>query len=424
MFECLNERCLMLNESIRYQEDELFIDGVPAADIAENCGTPVYVYSLRRILVNFQQVKSAFAPLNIHIHYSAKANSNLTVLRTLIEAGAGIDAVSAGEIFRALKAGAKPENIVFAGVGKTAEELSYAVDSGIGWFNVENVDECHYLNELAEDLQHQPVKIALRYNPEVTANTHPYIATGHGGAKFGLTAEAITSVLDNQKDYPYLDFAGIHVHIGSQLHDIDATVEAINKAITLAKPYDNITTINIGGGLPVVYKPDDDMPTFDAFAQALQPILAGYNVLLEPGRSIVADAGLILTEMLYTKQQAGQTFYIVDASMAELLRPALYQAHHEIIPVKFSNGKSETVNIVGPVCETADVLRREVNISPQKPNDLLAILTTGAYGMVMANNYNARPRPAEVAVTADGENWRIIRQRETWEDLIHLEVDP
>lgn len=407
----------MFNDSIRYQQDELYCDGVAIKEIAADCGTPTYVYSLPRIVENLRRIQQAFAALNPHIHYSAKANANLAVLRTLIEAGAGIDTVSAGEIHRALKAGATPHEIVFAGVGKTPDEIRYAVEQGVGWFNVENRAECDFINAAAD----QPVRIALRLNPEVTANTHPYIATGHGGAKFGLTADTIREILDCQHDYPNLRFEGIHIHIGSQLHDIDATKTAAQTALDLIRPYPMIRTVNIGGGLPVAYQPDTVLPSFEAFAEALAPMLSGYEVLLEPGRSIVADAGIMIVKVLYAKRQGGEAMVITDGSMAELIRPALYQAHHEIVPVKQTDARLSPVQVVGPVCETADVLGRDVLLPEVQPGDLLAVMTAGAYGMVMASNYNARPRPAEVVVEADGTGWRVARQRETWDDLTRLE---
>ncbi len=411
----------MINDSIAYQNGVLHCDAVPLTQIASEVGTPTYVYSLKRVLANVQRIRTAFAALHAHIHYSAKANANLTLLKTLIDAGTGIDAVSAGEIHRALTAGADAKEIVFAGVGKTPDELRYAVQQGVGWFNVENVEECVLLNQLAQE-QGGKVRVALRLNPDVTANTHPYIATGHGAAKFGLTAEVVKSVLASQADYPHLDFAGIHLHIGSQLHDIDATVQAVRTALEIIRPYPGIRTVNMGGGLPVAYDSATVLPDFSAFADALAPLLANYEVILEPGRSIIADAGLLLTRVLYLKQQAGQRLVVVDASMAELLRPALYEAHHEIVAVTSSDADLHSVHVVGPVCESSDVLGMNVMLPEVHPGDLLAILTAGAYGMVMASNYNARTRPAEIVVQPDGQSWRIARQRETWDDLIRLEL--
>ncbi len=415
----------MLNTSLHYLNDLLLCDQVPVSDIAAACGTPVYIYSLRRVLDNLQGIRSSFAALNPHIHYSVKANANQTILRALVRAGAGMDAVSGGEIFRALRAGARPETIVFAGVGKTPAELRYALEQGVGWFNVENVEECRWLNDLAGQLGRSAVRVALRLNPQVAASTHRHIATGHGGAKFGLTTEAARFLLDSQADYPHLRFEGIHVHIGSQLHEVQATAAAVRAACELAAPYPGIRTINMGGGLPVGYHPSETLPDAAAFAAAVAPWLAGYQVLLEPGRSVVADAGLLVVTVLYVKRQAGQVFVVTDGSMAELLRPALYDAHHELVPVRRPAAASplEAVQVVGPVCESADVLARDCRLPPVQPGDSLAVLTAGAYGMVMASNYNQRPRPPEVVVTADGTSWSVTRRRETWDDLVRLEVE-
>lgn len=415
----------MLNSSLHYHNGALYCDSVPVSEITARVGTPVYIYSLRRAIQNLGCIRVAFADLDPHIHYSVKANSNLAVLRALIQAGAGIDAVSGGEIHRALTAGADPQEIVFAGVGKTPGEIAYALKQEIGWFNVENVEECALINNMVRHQQLAPAQIALRLNPDVPVSTHPYIATGHGGAKFGLSEEAVRDILLHRADYPHLKIAGVHVHIGSQLHDTEATRRAVALALALIAPYPDIRTVNIGGGLPVAYEPNETVPTFADFADVLTPLLRGYHVLLEPGRAIIADAGALITSVIYVKQQAGQTFYITDASMTELIRPALYQARHTIVPVKRASAETPVrpVTIVGPVCETADVLGREVLLPEMVSGDTLAVLTTGAYGMVMASNYNARPRPPEVVVDEDGRTWRIVRRRETWEDLLHLEMN-
>lgn len=413
----------MFNESIRYDGDRLFCDSIPVADIVAETGTPVYIYSLKRAVANLRGIQAAFP--KAHIHYSAKANANLAVLRALIEAGAGIDAVSGGEIHRALKAGAKPENIVFAGVGKTSGELYYAVEHDIGWFNLENIEEARLLNSIA-GVAGKQVRVAVRFNPDVNANTHRHIATGHSGAKFGLNANVVTELLDQRASLPNLRFEGLHIHIGSQLGDIDATAKAVQAARNLIKPYPDIKTLNIGGGFPVNYSPGRQVPTPAKFAAALEPLLEGCDVILEPGRSIIADAGMLVTRVLYLKHQGGQRFAIVDAGMTELIRPALYDAYHEIVPITHSQDDFSTMlgyHVVGPVCESADVLSHAAQLPPVEPNALLAVLTAGAYGMVMASNYNARPRPPEVVVSEDGLTWKIARRRETWDDLTALERD-
>ena len=413
---------MTLNDSIRYKNGQLFVNSIAVADIVSQVGTPTYIYSLRRALNNFWSIRAAFADFDAHIHYSAKANANLSILKALIEAGAGIDCVSGGEIFRALKAGAKASDIVYAGVGKTGNEILYALEQGVGWFNVENVDELHIINQIAGNLGRDNIQIALRLNPDVTANTHPYIATGHGGAKFGLTAEAIRHVLHEQHHFNKLTFKGLHVHIGSQLGDTNGTVEAVEKALELIAPYEHMKTLNIGGGIPAQYQADAELPSAEDFAKAVKPLVQGYEILLEPGRSIIADAGILVGEVLYTKQQAGQNLAIISASMTELIRPALYQATHDIVPLIRSDADLQATQVVGPVCETSDVLGRDVMLPLLQTGDGVALLTAGAYGSVMASNYNARPRPAEVVVTADGESWFVARERESWSDLIAHEV--
>ncbi|MDX2140331.1 MAG: diaminopimelate decarboxylase [Chloroflexota bacterium] len=424
----------MLNDHIRYIDNELYCDAIAIDDIIAQTGTPAYIYSLPRALANLRRIQSAFAPLNAHIHYSAKANGNLALLRTLVKAGAGIDCVSGGEVFRALKAGCPPENIVLAGVGKTAEDLRYAVEQRLGWINIENVAECAIIDTYAAAMGAKQ-RVALRLNPDVAANTIRQIATGHGGTKFGLSADAITALLDQHANYPHLDFAGIHVHIGSQLGDTAATEQAVLAARAIAQRYPSITTLDIGGGLPVAYRPDTKLPDPDAFAQALAPLVSGYEVILEPGRSIIADAGILVAQVLYTKDHGGQHFIILDTGMTELIRPALYDAHHEIVPLvkpsppaPLPSGEGladsvRAVEIVGPVCETTDTLAHNRALPPLAPGDHVAILTAGAYGFVMASNYNARPRPPEVVIEPDGNTWRVARRRDTWGDLVASELE-
>jgi diaminopimelate decarboxylase len=413
---------MTLNESIQYRNGRLYVDSVPVTEIVQAVGTPAYIYSLRRALNNLWRIKAAFAALDAHIHYSAKANANLAILHALIDAGAGVDTVSGGEIFKALKAGASPENIVFAGVGKSEHEIQYALEKGVGWFNVENVRELDFINYYAEEMGRTGVKIALRLNPDVTANKHPYISTGHGGAKFGLTADVIADVLQQQAQWINLDFAGLNIHIGSQLGDTVATQKEVQKALDLIAPYPHMKTLNIGGGMPARYDSKAELPSFEAFANDLIPLLKDTTVLLEPGRSIIADAGILVGQVMYTKNQAAQHIVITDASMTELIRPALYQAKHEIVPVGESTSEKHTTQVVGPVCETADVIGRDIPLPTLAEGDLLAALTAGAYGAVMSSNYNARPKPAEVVVEADGETWRVARPRETWDDLVAKET--
>ncbi|NJO84649.1 MAG: diaminopimelate decarboxylase [Blastochloris sp.] len=388
--------------------------------LAAQVGTPVYIYSLRRALNNYHTIKAAFP--KAHLHYSVKANGNLAVLRALIQHGAGIDAVSGGEIHRALAAGAVPGDIVFAGVGKTTQEIADAHAQGIGWFNIENIDECRLLNVIAGEVG-RSARVALRLNPDVSANTIAKINTGHGGAKFGLSADAVRYLLDNQTDYPHLRFEGLHLHIGSQLGDTNATAQAIRAALNVIAPFSNVRTLNIGGGLPVAYAPGSNLPTPADFAAALLPLIEGYDLILEPGRSIIADAGILVARVLYVKPQGEQLFVILDAGMTDLIRPALYEAHHEILPVRADEAAPVLhAHIVGPVCETTDVLASGVPMPGAEPGALVALMTAGAYGMVMASNYNARPRPPEVVVSEEGDTWHVARRRETYADLLAFEV--
>jgi diaminopimelate decarboxylase len=411
----------MLNDSFQYKSAQLHCDNIPIEQIVAQTGTPVYIYSLKRALHNLSRIRTAFAHLNPHIHYSAKANANLSILRALTAVGAGIDAVSGGEIHKALLAGAKPDSIVFAGVGKTGDELHFALKKGVGWINVENIGELWLINHLIAHQKRSPARVALRLNPDIVAPTHRYIATGHKSAKFGLSIETIQDVLVHQNDYPNISIEGIHVHIGSQLHNTIATQRAVETAVELAKSYPNIHTINIGGGLAVQYAPDESIPCWEDFSAAVTPLLKGYGVLLEPGRSIIADAGILVVSVLYVKQQGGDHILITDGSMTELIRPALYDAHHEIVAIRQLPITSR-YQVTGPVCETADLLGRDVQLPETKPGDLLAVLTAGAYGMVLSSNYNQRLRPPEVVVSEDGESWHVARRRETWDDLVRHEV--
>jgi len=406
-----------LHESIHYRDGALCCDDVPLDAIADAVGTPVYIYSAARIRANAARLQTAFAPLGAAVHYSLKANANLAIIRLLAALGLGMDAVSAGEIHRALRAGVAAERIVFAGVGKTPAELAYALEAGVGWINVESQDELHLLDRLAAQRGARP-RVALRLNPGVSARTHHHIATGHAGAKFGIAASTVAAILAQRGATPHVRIEGLHVHIGSQLGSVDETLTAVREAQTLAEPYPDLRTLNIGGGFPVAYQDGDEYPPPEAFAEALRPHLAGWQVKLEPGRSIVADAGLLLVSVLYVKHQGGSRFVIVDGSMTELIRPALYSAQHPIAPLRAAPA-TESAIVAGPVCESADILHRDAMLPTLSAGDRLAILVAGAYGMSMASNYNQRVRPPEVLV--EGASWRVVRRRETWDDLLRLE---
>jgi diaminopimelate decarboxylase len=408
----------MDNATFQYQQGYLHIDEVSLSALATAVGTPCYIYSRARALANLNRLRTAFP--DAEIHYSLKANANLGLIQLLIEAGAGLDAVSGGEIFRALRAGTDPAQIVFAGVGKTDAELSYALGAGIGWFNVESSHELAQLAQLAKDTGKRPC-VALRINPSIQADTHHYIATGHSAAKFGIRLDEARALLDNYANSQHIKLEGLHVHIGSQLGTVERSAEAIKAVLPLFDKYPQLKTLNLGGGFPVSYN-GESVPPVEEFAAAIHDSLKGrsFQLLLEPGRYIIADAGVLIVRVQYVKPAPGGILAITDGGMTELIRPALYSAVHHVMPLKESTSdQRQTTQIVGPVCESADVLRADIMLPPLQAGDLLAIMHAGAYGAVMGSNYNARPRPPEILV--EGASWRVIRRRETWEDLIALE---
>lgn len=420
----------IFSDHIRFHENVLSVGGNDTRAIAAEYGTPTYVYSLAAVLENYKTIRDEYAKhhKNVSVHFSLKSNANFTLVKALVAAGAGIDCVSAGEVYKALACGCPPEHVVFAGVGKTQEELQFAVAKGVGCFNVENELELVYLNDLAGRASHK-VHVALRLNPDVTANTHPNIATGHGGAKFGLSAEVVTRLLsESATRFPNLLLNGVHIHIGSQLGDTLQTKKAIEITLALVQQFPQVTAINIGGGMPVSYD-NKPYPSIGEFAAEVCPLLQSYQVLLEPGRRIVAPTGILLMKVLYRKEQAGHRLLMVDASMTEIMRPALYSAKHAVVPLETSaedEPESEQVSftIVGPVCETTDVLAKDVRLPKRvaQPGQLLALCTVGAYGFAMANNYNARPLPPQVVVDVAGQ-LKCSTKRQTFEDLIRDECD-
>jgi diaminopimelate decarboxylase len=397
-------------------------DQVAVEALAEEYGTPLYVYSRARVEENYRHVQHAFKALNARIHFSVKSNANGAILRVLRELGSGFDVVSAGEAYRALRAGADPASLVFAGVGKTESELTFALDNNLGWINVESVQELEVLNRLADE-RHAKPQVALRINPQIEADTHHHMNTGGHRSKFGIDVAEARSVLLQAGQFLNLDIAGLHVHIGSQLANTAETVAALNRVLELAALHP-IRNLDIGGGFPVPYKPADELPDPSVFAEAVEQVLKAsarrsFEIAIEPGRSIIADAGVLIATVQYTKLRQGRRVVVCDASMAELIRPALYDAYHHIVPVKEGKPSAMLADVVGPVCETGDTLGADRELAEVSRGDRLLILNAGAYGMSMASNYNSRPRPAEVLV--DGKFHRLIRRRETWDDLVRLE---
>ncbi len=407
-----------------YLDNRLHCDGVPLDEIAESVGTPVYIYSRPRIEANYRRLADAFARLSPRICYSVKANGNLSILRLLLELGADFDIVSGGELYRALWAGAHPEQIVFAGVGKTDAELIYALENRIGWINAESVAELERIERLCSRTGYEP-RVALRLNPGVIPPTHSHIATGQIGSKFGISPEEADEIMASAPEkYPHLRIEGVHIHIGSQLTKPDATVDGVAKALGFIRKHRDrgraITTIDIGGGFPIPYG-DEEVSDVAEFAGRIVPMLEGegLDVILEPGRYIVGDAGVLVTRVLLSKPAGRERYVIVDAGMNDFIRPALYGARHRILPVIEPGDSSERFSVAGPICESADIFARGVPLGPVREGDLLAIMDAGAYGASMASNYNGRPRPAEVLV--ENGTYRVIRRRESMEDMIEPE---
>jgi diaminopimelate decarboxylase len=409
---------------MEYREQTLYSEDVALADIARQVGTPAYVYSRAQILEQFGAYERAFGDVPHRVCYAVKANGNLAILKLLSEAGAGFDIVSGGELFRVLKAGADPGGVIFSGVGKTAQEVDYALEHRIRSFNCESEPELALLNSLAERRGIQ-ARVALRVNPDVDAVTHPYISTGLRKHKFGIDITEAVAVYESAKALGNLILDGVSCHIGSQILDIAPMLEVFDKMLALVdclrREGHPIRSLDVGGGLGVPYKPGENAPDIRDYVHAMCERVQGHGleILIEPGRSIVAEAGVLLTRVLYRKTNGDKQFVIVDAGMNDLIRPALYHSHHEIVPLRQNQAGTIVADVVGPVCETGDFLARGREIANVMPGDVLAVCTTGAYGFVAASNYNARPRPPEILV--EGGKYRVIRKRESYEDLIRGE---
>lgn len=407
-----------------YRGGELYCEDVSLAQLAAAAGTPCYVYAGAAILRNFLAYENAFGSQPHLVCYAVKANSNLAILKLLAEAGAGFDIVSSGELFRVLHAGGDPAKVVFSGAGKRDEEIRYALERGIHSFNCESEQELGRISAAAALLRVKP-KVALRVNPDVNAETHPYISTGLREHKFGISITEVEEVYEAARRLPNLDVDGVSCHIGSQLLDMAPVMEAVDRLLSLVERLRRrgfaIRTLDLGGGLGVAYRPGEEAPGIAGFVREVCAKAAGHGLtlMMEPGRSVVGEAGVLLTRVLYRKRNGNKNFVIVDAAMNDLIRPTLYQAHHEILPISNGQERHITADIVGPVCETGDFFARDREIPDVQPGDLLALTTAGAYGFVQASNYNARLRAAEILVS--GDTWRTVRERESYEDLIRGE---
>ena len=423
-----------------FRHGKLHCEDVPVVRIVEAVGTPTYIYSAATFRAHFDAVTNAFTALDPVICYSIKSCSNVHICRLLREQGAGFDVVSGGELHRALNAGGDPERIVFAGVGKADEEIHQAIDAEIGWFNIESEAE---LDNLIAIAQQRGVKLraALRVNPDVDPKTHRYTTTGKKESKFGVDLERARRVFADHGRQDAVRLCGIHLHIGSPVNTVEPYVQAIRKGLTLIdglrRDGFEITMLDIGGGFGAHYKAEEAPPAV-RYAEAIIPLLAGQDlqIIMEPGRSITANAGILVAKTLYLKTSGDRSFLIVDAGMNDLLRPALYGAYHFIWPVRPGEGFVPTergdgtgqragslglvpMDVVGPVCESADFFAKDRPLPPMKRGDLLAVFSAGAYGMVMASHYNSRPNPPEVLV--EGDRFRVIRRRETYDDLLETE---
>ncbi len=414
-------------EPFHYHGGRLFCEDVAVEEIVAAAGTPLYVYSslaLRRCLEGYQQ---AFSPRSHIVCYAVKSNSNLAVLSMLAKLGAGADIVSGGELFRALKAGIPPEKIVYSGVGKTEREMEEAIDAGILMFNVESVEELHVLDAVASRLGRK-ARVSIRVNPDVDPKTHPYISTGMKNNKFGIAHHLAVEVYRLASEKDWLEVVGIDCHIGSQLTDVSPFVEAARRLRELIGEIEAagivLKYIDIGGGLGIRYR-DEEPPSPSEYAGHIMEALDGldHTIILEPGRSISGNSGLLVTRLLYTKEHEDKTFYVVDAAMNDLARPSLYDAYHEIVPVRPPGGNCrKTVDVVGPICETGDFLARGRELPLLERGALLAVKSSGAYGFTMSSNYNSRPRAAEVLV--DGDRFHVVREREEYQDLVKGESIP
>lgn len=407
----------------RYVDGALHCEEVPLERIAEAVGTPTYVYSRRTLREHYNRLDEAFSGIPHLVCYSVKANSNLAVLAVLAAMGSGADVVSGGELYRALQAGIPAEKIVYAGIGKTEEEMAYALRQDILMFNVESETELLTLDRVAGELGKR-ARIALRINPDVDPLTHPYVATGLKEAKFGIDAEKALAVYRKAASLANVEVLGVHQHIGSQITRVEPFRDSLEKTgIFVRRLRENgieVRFINIGGGFGIPYG-GEEVPYPVDYARVMEPVLREHRctVILEIGRMIVGNAGVLLTRVLYRKSGGAKNFVVVDAAMNDLIRPSLYGSYHEILPVEEGEREVETVDVVGPVCETGDFLARDRAMPRVREGELLAVMSAGAYGFVMSSNYNSRRRPAEVMV--DGGDFAVVRERESLEDLVRGE---
>jgi diaminopimelate decarboxylase len=406
-----------------YRDRVLYAEDVPVSEIAARFGTPVYIYSARTLRRHFRVMREAFGGADLLICYAMKALSNLSILQLFAKMGSGFDIVSGGELMRCLKAGADPKTIVFSGVGKTDDEITAALKAGILMINVESRPELHRIAEIAAGLKLR-APVSLRVNPDLDPHTHPHISTGHRTSKFGVPLSEIFDYYADARTLSDLEVIGLSTHIGSQITELEPFTEATRKISGIVEGLRAdgfaLRYLDMGGGLGIPYQEESPPPS--EYAAALLKRLGGLGLklIIEPGRMMVGNAGILVTRVLYNKDTDVKRFVVIDGAMNDLLRPVLYEAYHEILPVDARESRpSATADIVGPVCESGDFFAQAREIPEPRPGDLLAVMSAGAYGFVMASNYNSRPRAAELLV--DGRQVHLIRYRETFEDLIRGE---
>jgi len=406
-----------------YKDNRLFVEEVAISDLAARFGTPFYVYSTRTLRRHYRVMDEAFAGTDHLICYAMKALSNLSVLKLFAALGSGFDIVSVGELMRCIRAGADPGKIVFSGVGKTDEELKAALEAGILMINVESAPELHRVAAVAARMRRR-APVSLRVNPDLDPGTHPHVSTGHRDSKFGIPLSQVHEYYAEARALPDLDVVGLSTHIGSQITDTSPFSEAANKVAAIVKALREgglaLRYLDLGGGLGIPYQ-EEPPPPAEYAAALLGPLRGlGLKLIIEPGRVMVGNAGALVTRVLYVKETDVKRFIVVDGAMNDLIRPVLYEAYHQILPVERRAGEPMvTADVVGPVCESGDFFARERELSAPRDGDLLAVMSAGAYGFVMASNYNSRPRAPEIMV--DGAETYVVRERESFEDIVRGE---
>ena len=416
-----------MDNNFHYKDNNFYVEDVSVETIVSGVGTPSYIYSYSSFVNSFQDYKEAFSKLDPLICFSVKANSNIAILRIFSKLGSGFDIVSEGELERVIRAGGDTSKVVFSGVGKTEEEMRRAMQVDILFFNVESREELVVLNQVASDIGGK-ARVAIRVNPDIDPKTHPYISTGFEKSKFGIDIAQSLDVYKEASQMKGIDVIGIDAHIGSQIFELSSFTDSLKKLLKLAKDLEHIGVdikyIDIGGGLGISYKKDEIPPTKATYAEEIIGLLdeMPYKLILEPGRSLAGNSGILVTRVLYNKVGTAKKFIIVDAAMNDLVRPAFYESYHEILTAKKEEVGSEKVDVVGPICESGDFLAIDRELPKVKRGDLLVALSAGAYGYVMSSNYNTRPRVPEVLV--NGSEYYVIKDREKIDDLIKNEEIP